>query len=106
MAGKVLRLEAESPCMCLTPDFWEGTEFEPAVRRDMTKPGTSVVFEYEDRQQEIMFIGHTIQEAAIQEILDKCLLTDEEYAMGPEMWNETMEELDTSKLPDMVCDEE
>ena len=37
-------------------------------------------------------------------VQDKCLLTDEEYAMGPEMWNETMEELDTSKLPDMACE--
>ena len=35
-------------------------------------------------------------------VQDKCLLTDEEYAMGPEMWNKTMEELDTSKLPDMA----
>ena len=104
----MLRLEAESPWMCLMPDFWEGTKFEPAVRRDMTKPGTSEVFEYEDRRQEIVFIGHRMKEAAIQEILDKCLLTDEEYAMGPDMWKETMEELDTIQLelPDMVGDED
>jgi len=107
-AGNVLRLEAESPWMCLMPDFWEGTKFEPAVRRDMTKPGTKEVYEYEDRRQEIVFIGHRMKEAAIQEILDKCLLTDEEYALGPDVWKETMEELDTIQLelPDMIGDED
>ena len=106
-AGNVLRLEAESPWMCLMPDFWEGTKFEPAVRRDMTAPGGEV-YEYEDRRQEIVFIGHRMKEAAIQELLDACLLTDEEYAMGPEMWKETMEELDTIQLelPDMVDDDD
>ena len=92
-AGNVLKLEAESPWMCLMPDFWEGTKLEPTVRRDMTKPGTKEVYEYEDRRQEI---------------LDKCLLMDEEYALGPDMWKEIMEEIDTIllDLPDMVDDED
>ena len=34
----------------------------------------------------------------IQNILDECLLTDEEMALGPEMWKETMEEFDNIKL--------
>jgi len=34
----------------------------------------------------------------IQKILDECLLTDEEMALGPEMWKETMEEFDNIKL--------
>merc|ERR1719383_1147235 len=33
----------------------------------MTKPGTKEVYEYEDRRQEIVFIGHRMKEAAIQE---------------------------------------
>ena len=49
--------------------------------------------------------SHYIIDIILDEIVqDKCLLTNEEYAMGPEMWNETMEELDTSKLSDMACE--
>ena len=96
-AGNVLRLEAESPWMCLMPDFWEGTKFEPAVRRDMTAPGGEV-YDYEDRRQEIVFIGHRMNRVAIQSILDSCLLTDEEMALGPDQWRETMGHLDTIQL--------
>ena len=31
-------------------------------------------------------------------MLDKCLLTDEEMALGPEKWKETFEEFDNIKL--------
>ena len=34
----------------------------------------------------------------IQKILDECLLTDEEFALGPEKWKETMEEFDSIEL--------
>ena len=33
-----------------------------------------------------------MKEAAIQELLDKCLLTEEEMALGPGKWKETMED--------------
>ena len=35
---------------------------------------------------------------AIQSILDSCLLTDEEMALGPDQWRETMGHLDTIQL--------
>ena len=34
----------------------------------------------------------------IKNILDDCLVTDEEMALGPEQWKETMEEFDTIEL--------
>ena len=34
----------------------------------------------------------------IQNILDECLLTDEEMALGPKIWKETMEEFDNINL--------
>merc|ERR1712061_927094 len=43
-------------------------------------------------RQEIVFIGHRMKEAAIQTLLDQCLLTEEEMALGPDKWKETMED--------------
>merc|ERR1711874_656671 len=96
-AGNVLRIRSESPWMCLMPQFWEGTKSEPLVRADMTRPDGEE-FEYKDRRQEIVFIGHEMNREAIQSLLDECLLTDEEMALGPEMWRETMGHLDQIQL--------
>ena len=35
---------------------------------------------------------------AIENLLDECLLTEEEMALGPEQWRETMEHLDRVNL--------
>ena len=56
------------------------------------------LYEYKDRRQEIVFIGHRMKRDNIQELLDKCLLTDEEMALGPEKWKETMGHLDIINL--------
>ena len=93
----MLRVVAEQPWMCLMPQFWEGTKSEPLVRRDMETPDGEE-YEYKDRRQEIVFIGHRMNRVAIQSILDSCLLTDEEMALGPDQWRETLAHLDTIQL--------
>ena len=91
--------------MCLMPQFWEGTKSEPLVRADMTKADGSE-YKYQDRRQEIVFIGHGMNRDAIQSLLDECLLTDEEMALGPEQWKETMEHLDQIQLTLIDDDDE
>ena len=93
--------------MCLISHLWEGTDSEPLVREDMTAPGGEE-YQYQDRRQEIVFIGHRMKRKVIQELLDSCLLTEEEMALGPDQWRETMAHLDTIQLelPDGEDEEE
>jgi G3E family GTPase len=39
-----------------------------------------------DRRQELVIIGHNLEEAEFREKLDRCLLTDEEFGSGPATW--------------------
>ena len=90
---------------------WEGTPSEKLVLQDIRKE-SGEDWEYKDRRQEIVFIGHRMKSQVIQDLLDQCLLTEEEMALGPEMWKETMEEVDIIKLSldeeedDEECDDE
>ena len=92
------RIEPESPWMCLLPEE-ERKEMlnEDLVMEDM-KDESGKLYEYKDRRQEIVFIGHRMKRDNIQDLMDKCLLTDEEMALGPEMWKETMGHLDIINL--------
>ena len=92
------RIEPESPWMCLLPED-ERKELlnEELVMEDM-KNEDGELYEYKDRRQEIVFIGHRMKRDNIQKLMDNCLLTDEEMALGPEMWKETMGHLDIINL--------
>lgn len=39
-----------------------------------------------DRRQELVIIGHNLDEASFRQRLDACLLTDEEFEAGPDAW--------------------
>ena len=36
--------------------------------------------------QELVFIGHGMDQFRITEVLDQCLVTDLEFDQGPEVW--------------------
>lgn len=41
-----------------------------------------------DRHQELVFIGHGIDQDQITKVLDQCLLADSEFEQGPDVWAE------------------
>ncbi len=43
---------------------------------------------YGDRRQELVFIGREMDESAIRDILESCLVTDLEFVQGPEFWEQ------------------
>ena len=96
-AGNVIRLEAESRWMCDMREMWEGTPSEELVMKDMKQPNGEE-YKYADRRQELVFIGQKMKHEVVQKVLDMCLLTDEEMALGPEGWAETMADDDNIKL--------
>jgi hypothetical protein len=42
---------------------------------------------YGDRRQEIVMIGIGMDKSRLTAMLDAALLTDEEFALGPEAWS-------------------
>ena len=86
-AGNILRIQAEGTWMIETKETWQGTISEELILKDMTAEDGKV-YPYADRRQELVFIGVKLDHRAIQNALDKCLLTDEEMDLGPEKWTE------------------
>lgn len=82
-ANAVLTIEFPARWAVLQPKAWMGAEeSRAAARKDWVEP-------WGDRRQDLVFIGRGLKHRAIQELLDKCLLTNEEMAMGPDGWKAT-----------------
>lgn len=45
-----------------------------------------MIHEYGDRQQELVFIGQNLDQQHVTRMLNECLLTDEEFELGPGSW--------------------
>jgi len=43
--------------------------------------------EHGDRHQELVFIGQGLEQERVERYLDSCLVTDVEYAQGPDGWS-------------------
>lgn len=48
---------------------------------------------YGDRRQELVFIGQSMNKEHIRNVLDECLLSDEEFSAGPELWSTFLDPL-------------
>ena len=80
-AGRVGYLHCAGNWWSAVPvEEWpEDPEFRDDMRQILKPP-------YGDRRQELVLIGHDLNEPEFRSRLDRCLLTDEEFEAGPEAW--------------------
>ena len=57
-----------------------------------------------DSHQELVFIGHQMDESRVTKILDQCLVTDLEFIQGAELWAKFEDPLPPIEM-EMVDDE-
>ena len=74
---------------------------EPEFQHDMSQISEPP---YGDRRQELVVIGYDLDEADFRRRLDECLLTDEEFAAGPEVWSEYEDPIPAWELADLRHD--
>ncbi|MFF8024330.1 CobW family GTP-binding protein [Streptomyces sp. NPDC007896] len=81
-AGGALCVEGAGPWLASLPDAaWE---LVPPVRRAAAALDWHP--EHGDRCQHLVFTSPGLDRSGIEQLLDSCLLTDAEYAAGPEGW--------------------
>lgn len=90
-------------CVCSCSALWAAAQLD-AGRADAEAAAAGGRWHpvWGDRCQEIVWIGIGMDEAGIRAMLDSCLLTDEEMALGPQGWAEQLDD----PLPPWVEDEE
>ena len=55
---------------------------------------------YGDRQQELVFIGQNLDQEHVTKMLNQCLLTDDEYELGPPSWAHFVDPMPPIELED------
>lgn len=80
-AGQVVNLEYGGEWWATIPlEEWPD---DPEIRAEIE---ALIIGEYGDRRQELVCIGHDMDEAKVRATLDACLLTDREMAQGHKKW--------------------
>ncbi|MFE9771464.1 GTP-binding protein [Streptomyces sp. NPDC005931] len=90
-AGGALCVEGAGPWLAALPDAaWE---MVPPVRRAAAALDWHP--EHGDRCQHLVFTSPALDRDGLEELLESCLLTDAEYAAGPEAWQRLPHPFDT-----------
>ena len=80
-AGCSVLLEPAGVWWAAAPeDLW------PEDEDVLAKINDRMVHEHGDRQQELVFIGQNLDQEHVTRHLNQCLLTDDEYQLGPLSW--------------------
>ena len=82
-AGNIHRIEVAG--------MWMEDNKKPKTERAKATENKSQVLPYTGKRQELVFIGIDLKHKAMQNALDKCLLTDEELKMKPDKWDDFMD---------------
>ncbi len=83
-AGNLVTMSPGGLWAALESKAYRGTKEEQAkLCKDWVAP-------WGDRRQDLVFIGQNLNHQVIQALLDECLLSDEEFAMGVDYWKATM----------------
>ncbi|RSL93584.1 hypothetical protein CEP52_013172 [Fusarium oligoseptatum] len=99
-AGAMLSLTGGRPWFCTLPpeEYTTGDRHvDRLVQHDIAKGG-----EWGDRRQELVFIGENLNHQGLRDVLDTCLLTDEEF----DKWQQIMRniELDDQAKHDALAE--
>ena len=71
--------------------FWWAAASEeewPDNEEDIAEIRSRLDGEHGDRHQELVFIGQGLDQQNVERHLDRCLLTDLEFVLGPEAWSD------------------
>jgi len=69
--------------------FWWAAASEeewPTDEEEIAEIRSRMAGEHGDRHQELVFIGQGLDQQTVERRLDACLLTDLEFAEGPDAW--------------------
>ena len=80
-AGCSIRLNPDGFWWAAAPD-----EEWPSDADEIAEIRSRFTGEHGDRHQELVFIGQGLDQERIERTLDRCLLTDLEFAQGPRAW--------------------
>ncbi len=70
----------------------------PEEKEIIAEINARMIHEYGDRQQELVFIGQNLDQEHVTGVLKTCLLTDEEYELGPGSWEHFQDPMPTIEL--------
>ena len=92
-AGCSLRLNPAGSWWAATPE-----EDWPSEEEEIAEIRSKFAGEHGDRHQELVFIGQGLDQERIESLVDRCLLSDSEFAEGPHAWLELEDPLPPMEL--------